>query len=324
MYNNDKTHRNETANTATDSSTDTGPVAEQLALTAPRTDHAFLEAEQMSWISALADLQQRGEPCVLVTIIEERGSTPRNAGSKMVVTADRIFETIGGGHLEFKAMELAREMLQSRSQDTRLERFSLGASLGQCCGGATVLLFEPMGQPQAQIAVFGAGHVGRALVPLLASLPCKVRWIDSRENEFPEQIPVGVDKVVNDEVIDEIERMPAGSYFIVMTHNHQLDLELTAEILKRNDFAYYGLIGSQTKRAKFEHRLRDRGFDPAVVARMRCPMGLAEVKGKLPVEIAVSIAGEVVATYNAAFGQESKKGQHSVAKLLPASRRSQA
>ena len=275
----------------------------------------------MSWISALAELQHQGEPCLLVTIIEERGSTPRNAGSKMVVTSDRIYETIGGGHLEYKAMELAREMLATRSQDTRLERFNLGASLGQCCGGATVLLFEPMGQPQAQIAVFGAGHVGRALVPLLASLPCKVRWIDSRENEFPEQIPAGVDKVVNDEVVDEVDNMPAGSYYIVMTHNHQLDLELTAAILKRNDFAYYGLIGSKSKRAKFEHRLRDRGFQPEVVQRMRCPMGLPEVKGKLPIEIAVSIAGEVIATYNAAFGQDAKKGESSVAKLLPASRR---
>ncbi|MDH4554907.1 xanthine dehydrogenase accessory protein XdhC [Pseudomonas sp. BN417] len=277
----------------------------------------------MSWISALADLQQRGEPCVLVTIIEERGSTPRNSGSKMVVTAERIFETIGGGHLEFKAMEIAREMLENRTQDTRLERFSLGASLGQCCGGATVLLFEPMGQPQAHIAVFGAGHVGRALVPILASLPCKVRWIDSRENEFPEQIPAGVEKVVNEEVIDEIAEMPKGSYFIVMTHNHQLDLELTAEILKRNDFAYFGLIGSKTKRVKFEHRLRERGFASETVQRMRCPMGIAEVKGKLPVEIAISIAGEVVATYNANFGTEVKKGE-TVAKLVPSSRREQA
>ncbi|AOE84465.1 xanthine dehydrogenase accessory protein XdhC [Pseudomonas sp. TCU-HL1] len=277
----------------------------------------------MSWISALADLQQRGEPCVLVTIIEERGSTPRNAGSKMVVTAERIFETIGGGHLEFKAMAIAREMLESRTQDTRLERFSLGASLGQCCGGATVLLFEPMGQPQAHIAVFGAGHVGRALVPLLASLPCKVRWIDSRENEFPEHIPAGVEKVVNEEVIDEIAEMPKGSYFIVMTHNHQLDLELTAEILKRNDFAYFGLIGSKTKRVKFEHRLRERGFATETVQRMRCPMGIAEVKGKLPMEIAISIAGEVVAIYNANFGTEVKKGE-TVAKLIPASRREQA
>ncbi len=277
----------------------------------------------MSWISALADLQQRGEPCVLVTIIEERGSTPRNSGSKMVVTAERIFETIGGGHLEYKAMEIARQMLESRTQDTRLERFSLGASLGQCCGGATVLLFEPMGQPQAHIAVFGAGHVGRALVPILASLPCKVRWIDSRENEFPEQIPAGVEKVVNEEVIDEIGNMPKGSYYIVMTHNHQLDLELTAEILKRNDFAYFGLIGSKTKRVKFEHRLRERGFASETVQRMRCPMGIGEVKGKLPVEIAISIAGEVVATYNANFGQEVKKGE-TVAKLMPSSRREQA
>lgn len=276
------------------------------------------------WINALAELQQQGEPCVLVTIIEERGSTPRNAGSKMVVSRERLYDTIGGGHLEYKAQAIAREMLENRVRETRLERFSLGASLGQCCGGATVLLFEPMGQPQAHIAVFGAGHVGRALVPLLASLPCKVRWIDSRDNEFPEQIPAGVEKVVNDDVVDEVDNMPAGSYFIVMTHNHQLDLELTAAILERNDFTYYGLIGSQSKRAKFEHRLRDRGFKPETVQRMRCPMGIAEVKGKLPVEIAVSIAGEVIATYNASFGEKSSDGEKPVPMLVPASRRSQA
>jgi xanthine dehydrogenase accessory factor len=276
-----------------------------------------------NWISALADLHTQGEACVLVTIIEERGSTPRNAGSKMVVSASRIFDTIGGGHLEYKAMEIAREMLDSRSQQTRLERFSLGASLGQCCGGVNVLLFEPMGQPQAQIAVFGAGHVGRALVPILASLPCRVRWIDSRESEFPEQLPHGVRKIVNDEVIDEVDDLPPGSYCIVMTHNHSLDLELTAAILKRGDFTYFGLIGSQTKRVKFEHRLRDRGFDPALVQRMRCPMGLSEVKGKLPIEIAVSIAGEVIATYNANFGEQGSTAEP-IARLLPVSRRSQA
>jgi xanthine dehydrogenase accessory factor len=276
-----------------------------------------------NWISALADLQKQGKPCVLVTIIDERGSTPRNAGSKMVVSAERIFETIGGGHLEYKAMEIAREMLASGSQNTRLERFSLGASLGQCCGGVNVLLFEPMGQPQAQIAVFGAGHVGRALVPLLASLPCRVRWIDSRENEFPAQIPEGVLRIVNEEPVDEIEQLPKGSYCIVMTHNHQLDLELTAALLKRNDFTYFGLIGSKTKRVKFEHRLRERGFDAALLQRIRCPMGLAEVKGKLPIEIAVSIAAEVIATYNANFGQHSADATP-IAHLLPVSRRSQA
>ena len=185
-----------------------------------------------------------------------------------------------------------------------------------------MLLFEPMGQPQAQIAVFGAGHVGRALVPLLASLPCRVRWIDSREQEFPAQIPTGVRKIVAEDPLDETDELPKGSYCIVMTHNHQLDLELTAAILKRGDFAYFGLIGSKTKRVKFEHRLRDRGFDSALLQRMRCPMGLSEVKGKLPIEIAVSIAAEVIATYNVNFGQHSASAEP-VAKLLPVSRRSQ-
>lgn len=274
------------------------------------------------WIDALTHLTQRGEPCVLVTIIEERGSTPRNAGAKMVVSAERIFDTIGGGHLEYRAMQIAREMLESRSREPRLERFALGASLGQCCGGATVLLFEPMGQPQAHVAVFGAGHVGRALVPLLGGLPCQVSWIDSREQEFPETIPAGVKKVVNDEVVEEVANMPAGSCFIVMTHNHSLDLELSAAILARDDFAYFGLIGSKSKRARFEHRLHERGFAPESVQRMRCPMGLAEVKGKLPMEIAVSIAGEIIAYYNADFGEKSQ-GAESIARLLPTSRRNQ-
>jgi xanthine dehydrogenase accessory factor len=108
-----------------------------------------------------------------------------------------------------------------------------------------------------------------------------------------------------------------------MTHNHALDLELSAALLKRNDFAYFGLIGSKTKRVKFEHRLRDRGVDTAQLQRMRCPMGLSEVKGKLPVEIAISIAGEIIATYNAHFGQHTASAEP-IAQLLPASRRSQA
>ncbi|WP_200189984.1 XdhC family protein, partial [Marichromatium gracile] len=136
-------------------------------------------------------------------------------------------------------------------------------------------------------------------------------------------IPPGVRKIVSEEPVDEIADLPAGSYCIVMTHNHALDLELSAALLKRNDFAYFGLIGSKTKRVKFEHRLRDRGVDAAQLQRMRCPMGLSEVKGKLPVEIAISIAGEIIATYNAHFGQHTASAEP-IAQLLPASRRSQA
>ena len=271
------------------------------------------------WIDALATLKQRGEPCVLVTIIEERGSTPRNAGSKMVVSAERLYDTIGGGHLEYKSLQIAREMLASGTREPRLERFALGASLGQCCGGATVILFEPMGQPQAHIALFGAGHVGRALAPLLAALPCRVRWIDARAAEFPPAVPAGVEQVINNDPVEEVERMPAGSWFIVMTHDHALDLELARAILARDDVAWFGLIGSKSKRARFEHRLRERGIGDDALARMRCPMGLPQVKGKLPMEIAVSVAAEIIATYNARFGE--KTGEPSISQLLPTSRR---
>lgn len=257
------------------------------------------------WIKALARLEAEGIPAIMVTVVDEKGSTPRNAGAKMVISADKQFDTIGGGHLEYKAIKIARKLLEENQTQPRMERFSLGASLGQCCGGATTLLFEPMGTGMVHIAVFGAGHVGRALVPVLSSLPCKVHWIDAREDEFPENIPEGVDKIVNEFPVDEVDNLPANSYFIVMTHNHQLDQELTEQILKRDDFTYFGLIGSQTKRKKFEHRLKAKGFNEQQLEKMICPMGIPAVKGKLPAEIAVSVAGEVIAIYNADFGAKA-------------------
>jgi xanthine dehydrogenase accessory factor len=258
------------------------------------------------WIDVLARLHQQGEPCVLVTVVEEQGSTPRNAGAKMLVGCARAWDSIGGGHLEYRAIEIAREMLECQAQAPRLERFALGASLGQCCGGATVLLFEPLGRPQARIALFGAGHVGRALAPLLAALPCSLRWIDARTEEFPAELPPGTEMVVNDDPVEEVERMPPGSHFIVMTHDHSLDLTLSEAILRRGDFAYFGLIGSKTKRARFEHRLRERGITAERLQQMRCPIGLAEVKGKLPMEIAISVAGEVIASYQAHAGKPER------------------
>lgn len=251
------------------------------------------------WIASLAELQRRGEPCVLVTLVEELGSTPRDAGAKMLVSADASLYSIGGGHLELRAIQIARELLASGAQAPRLERFSLGASLGQCCGGSALLLFEPLGRVRAEIAVFGAGHVGRALVPLLAGLPCRVRWIDSRAAEFPVQLPPGVRQIVSEAPEEEVDALPAGCYCIVMTHDHQLDLTLAERILRRGDFAYFGLIGSRTKRARFEHRLRARGLAAESIARMRCPLGLPQVRGKLPLEIAIAVAGEVIACYGA-------------------------
>lgn len=249
------------------------------------------------WIEALAEARRRGEPCVLVTLVDERGSTPRNRGTKMLVTAERAVNTIGGGHLEFQALAIAREMLQQGDATLRLERFPLAARLGQCCGGTTSVLFEPLIPPRPQIALFGAGHVGRALVNILATLPCRVRWVDGRAAEFPAAMPPGVQQEICDEPLEIVDAMPPGSYFIVMTHDHALDLALAERILRRGDAGYFGLIGSLTKRKRFEYKLGQRGISEQAIAAMRCPLGLPDVKGKLPAEIAVAVAGEVIACY---------------------------
>lgn len=250
-----------------------------------------------NWIQVLAELEQRGEPCIMVTVVEHKGSTPRDSGTKMLVTEAGCYATIGGGHLEFKAMELARHMLAEGEQAMRVERFNLGASLGQCCGGMTTIMLEPVVRPRHHLVLFGAGHVAKALVHILATLPFRITWIDSRPEEFPASLPEGVTAVVSDEPVDEIDEQPAGSYYLVMTHNHQLDLELCARILKRNDARYFGVIGSRTKRKRFDYRLKERGVDAAALANMICPIGLAGVTGKHPAEIAVSVAGQLIAAY---------------------------
>ncbi|WMC10967.1 xanthine dehydrogenase accessory protein XdhC [Oceanimonas pelagia] len=252
-----------------------------------------------NWIQTLAELEQRGEPCVMVTVVEHKGSTPRDSGTKMLVTECGCYATIGGGHLEYKALELARQMLASGEQQMRIERFNLGASLGQCCGGMATIMLEPVVRPRHHLVLFGAGHVAKALVHILATLPFRITWVDSRAEEFPATLPEGVTALVSDEPVDEVDDQPAGSYYLVMTHNHQLDLELCARILKRGDARYFGVIGSRTKRKRFDYRLKERGFDDAALAGMICPIGLPEVAGKHPAEIAVSVAGQLIAAYRA-------------------------
>lgn len=269
------------------------------------------------WIKALGQLEAEAVATVMITVVEEQGSTPRNAGAKMLVTEREQFDTIGGGHLEYKTIKLARQLLADRAAKPRLECFSLGASLGQCCGGATTLLFEPLGSANTHIVVFGAGHVGKALIPILSSLPCNISWIDSRAEQFPEQQFHAVEKIVSEDPVDEVANQPSGAYYIVMTHDHQLDQALAEKILARQDAAYFGLIGSQTKRKKFEHRLKAKGFNSEQLQQMICPMGVEQVRGKLPAEIAVSVAAQVIASYNAAFGQQRKPQQRVADGLRP-------
>lgn len=249
------------------------------------------------WIEAARQFEASGRPYVMITVLGSRGSTPRDSGTKMLVGESGTFCTIGGGHLEFKAIEMARAMLGKPEAEQRIEHFPLGPRLGQCCGGSTTLLFESFPGSQVNIMLFGAGHVGKALVAVLGQLPCRVQWVDSREEQFPASLPDNVTAVVSESPEMEVDSMPADSYYIVMTHNHPLDFSITEAAVKRGDARYIGLIGSDTKWQRFQMRFEHRDYRAEDFAAVRCPVGLAAVPGKLPMEVAVSIAGELIAEY---------------------------
>ncbi|MFV9669607.1 xanthine dehydrogenase accessory protein XdhC [Pantoea graminicola] len=253
------------------------------------------------WIGVLHQLREKRQSCVLITVLSEQGSVPRDSGSKMIVSQHETWLTIGGGHLEFQCIAQARAMLESGTRAPHTEAFSLGARLGQCCGGRTTLLFEPLLQAQPEIWLFGAGHVGQALVNLLSTLPCHINWVDSRAAQFC-HVPPGVVTHQPEDPLDCVAQAPAGSYFIIMTHHHPLDFALCEAVLRRGDFRYAGVIGSATKNQRFRYRLAGKGVESDTLARLRCPIGLPDVKGKLPAEIAVAIAGEIISVYQQTIG----------------------
>ncbi len=240
----------------------------------------------MSWVAALAELERAGEPGVLVTILSARGSAPRETGCKMVVAAAHLSGTIGGGRLEHAATAIARAMLTGEGGPVTRD-FPLGPALGQCCGGHVSLLFEPVRPPAWEVALFGAGHVGRAVATLLGTLECRLAWIDARADAFPP----GAGARVRADPVAEVALLAPGASVIVMTHDHQLDYDLVAACLRRGDFAFVGLIGSETKRARFTSRLLRDGIDAAALV---CPIGLPGIGGKLPAEIAVAVAAQMM------------------------------
>jgi xanthine dehydrogenase accessory factor len=308
-----------------------------------------------SWIAPLLDALARGEPAMLVHVAVIRGSAPREPGARMLVTNGDLFGTIGGGELEHWAIGKARQLLPGGGAG--LAERALGPELGQCCGGAVTLAFEPfepadlewlerlaaaaagaspvartmaIGRngtirrawemrdetPAEEVAIrpdadglafrewinpagealylFGAGHVGRAVIRAVAPLGFSVTWIDGRADAFPADVPAGVR--TRSLALPElaVEEAPPGAFYLVMTHSHPLDEEVCAAILARGDSAYLGLIGSATKRARFRTRLQRRGIPEAALDRLTCPIGLPEIKGKEPAVIAASVAADLL------------------------------
>jgi xanthine dehydrogenase accessory factor len=272
------------------------------------------------------------EDAVIVSIASTQGSAPREAGTWMAVFASKIIGTIGGGHVEFEAIAEARALLKDPestpddSSKSYEKRYVLGPSLGQCCGGVMVVHYEKyscLGSKYAgynqkellnptfdaistiklqihrqNVALFGGGHVGKAIVHILSTLPMQVMWIDSRDEIFPDELPSNVVCEHSDPVQAAVNDLAANSHVLIMSFSHAEDLDIVAACLlrqrERADLPFIGLIGSKTKWATFRHRLQDRGFSAAELARITCPIGVEGIKGKEPEVIAVAVAAQLL------------------------------
>ncbi len=273
-------------------------------------------------------------PAMLVHVAEIQGSTPRATDARMLVSTEQVLGTVGGGHLEWQAVSVARQTLQEYAahavaQGVSLpawrQRFALGPTLGQCCGGVVVLNFEPLTDAALnawpapttlfQLDIHGAGHVGQAIVQLLAGIDCHVRWIDQRLDDrtasstpthpiglpdpaWQAALPDHIQCIATDDAVSEVQDAPWGSRHLVITHRHDLDLAIVDALLNRDDIqqgeGWIGLIGSRSKRSAFEHRLRDRGHSQHLIDRIACPIGLAGISGKSPQVIAVSVVAQLL------------------------------
>jgi xanthine dehydrogenase accessory protein XdhC len=258
----------------------------------------------LSLARRLETLLAAGEPAVLVTVAEARGSTPRAAGTRMLVTAQRFYGTVGGGRLEWEAQGQARAMLAAEAVSDTLD-LPLGPAVGQCCGGRVVLRLQRAdaatvaalaawegqeAQRQPQVLICGAGHVGTALAQALMPLPVALHWVDARPELVRDEQP----RPTLGDRVEAVAEMRPGAAVVTMTHSHDLDYSVADAALRRGDLAYVGLIGSATKRRKFERLFLARGGDPRALDGLVCPIGDFGVVDKRPEVIAAFTVAELL------------------------------
>lgn len=261
----------------------------------------------LNWSRAIDQCADSGRGYVIATIVNTQGSTPRDGGSKMVIDAEETYDTVGGGQLEFLIIHRARELLADNTPCQRLEPFPLAAEAAQCCGGNVTVMFECFPGCDWQIVLFGAGHVSQALVGVLSGLPCRATVVDSRPEMEPVDPPANVAFHLEPDPVRVVSELPDGAWVIIFTHEHSLDFRLCSALLEDYRWSFTGLIGSATKAERFNARLRSEGFSETMVERILCPVGLPEVRGKRPMEVAVSIAAQLQSLfYSRASGNPSR------------------
>lgn len=260
----------------------------------------------MSILSRARDIAASGESVALLRVSHVQGSAPREEGALMVVTRSGILGSIGGGTLEWKALAEAQRLL-GKGPCRQASRYALGPDLGQCCGGRVEVVTEVFDQSTShlitqdktagsrQLYLFGAGHVGKALVLVLSQTEFEVIWCDPRPNAFPSHVPANVRRRGDLDSPAILAGAAPGSLVLVMSHSHALDLAIVDAALRNANVAATGLIGSATKRARFESRLAAAGVPPQRIAALICPIGIGGIRSKRPEAIAISTAAQILA-----------------------------
>jgi xanthine dehydrogenase accessory factor len=250
----------------------------------------------MTFFEALNELVASGAPFVSVTVVDTMGSVPQDRGSKMLVTQEgRFFGTVGGGKIENKAIEEARQLLtEENQQKTRFVQWSLNKDVGMTCGGVMKLYFEAYNVERWKIVVFGAGHVANALIQVLLPLDCRIRCIDPRE-EWLARLPESpkLVKVLSGDMPAEVKRIPEGAFVLLMTMGHTTDKPILLEILRTRKFPYLGVIGSNAKAKRLRQDIAEAGLPAEMQKAFYCPIGI-EVGSNHPQEIAVSITAQLL------------------------------
>jgi xanthine dehydrogenase accessory factor len=230
-----------------------------------------------NWLGELKRLRDERRPVVVITPLDE-------TAGRYLVTEDRCLHFAREVTCTDEAIAAARQIIVDNSSAVVLDSFIL----------------EPIMQSDFHVAIFGAGHVGAATVDILSKLDCNIRWIDSRRNIFPAHLPDNVTAVESGNPAQEVAAMPRGTSYLVMTHSHPLDFELCDQVLRREDFVYCGLIGSLSKRRRFEREMRKQAMPDALLVRLTCPIGVGGIASKKPAAIAVAVAAELLRVRDAA------------------------
>ncbi|MFK7993785.1 MAG: xanthine dehydrogenase accessory protein XdhC [Granulosicoccus sp.] len=264
----------------------------------------------MDWLKALYDCRSSNQSCVVVMIAQVEGSAPREVGTRMVVTDCTVFDTIGGGAVELEGIAHARALLHQSATSTHqpalitTREINLGKELAQCCGGKVTLQFDCHLSNSFVLHVFGAGHVGQEVARLALRLPCvavihdtREEWLErvdnivAVENKQPETVKT---QQMDLNTHDYIESLDGAAFYLVMTHSHELDMDIVEAILSRSDAIYCGLIASDSKAAKFRNRLKRKGFEDAEIQRLSAPLGLHISTGNTPMEVAIAGMSDVL------------------------------